>query len=196
VHCAPETRKNEHDILKCGAIADENAHSQPIVVGVEGLKVGQAVKGQFGELVKTTNWFSLVQTMGIMAALMFTAVAARQNAKEKEIKNILALEQQHRALWEDARKRGDLKRVFDETAKLDTPNTIAENTFLNMALVHFQTGWQMSLAGSVHSPETQAADIRGFFSLPLPRAVWEKTKQFKNPKFVGFVTRALERHQA
>jgi hypothetical protein len=143
-----------------------------------------------------TNWFSLVQTVGIMAGLMFTAVAARQNAKEKEIKNILALEQQHRALWEDARKREDLKRVFDETAKLDTPITTAESTFLNMALVHFQTGWQMSLAGSVHSPETLAADIRGFFSLPLPHAVWEKTKQFKNPKFVRFVTRALKRHQA
>jgi hypothetical protein len=30
-------------------------------------------------------------------------------------------------------------------------------------------------------------DVRSFFSLPLPKAVWEKTKIFQNQDFVKFV---------
>jgi hypothetical protein len=35
------------------------------------------------------------------------------------------------------------------------------------------------------------SDIRDFFALPLPRAVWEKTKVCRNQRFVRFVERAL-----
>jgi hypothetical protein len=37
-----------------------------------------------------------------------------------------------------------------------------------------------------------ADDVREFFSLPLPRAVWEKTKKNRNRRFVRFVERALK----
>jgi hypothetical protein len=37
-----------------------------------------------------------------------------------------------------------------------------------------------------------ALDAGEFFSLPLPRAVWEKTKKFRNPRFVRFVERAMK----
>jgi hypothetical protein len=36
------------------------------------------------------------------------------------------------------------------------------------------------------------ADIRQFFSRPIPRAVWEQTKVFQDHRFIAFVDRALE----
>lgn len=50
----------------------------------------------------------------------------------------------------------------------------------------------MARAGTVLTPEILAADIHGFFSLPLPRLVWEQTKPFRNPNFVRFVETAME----
>ena len=60
-----------------------------------------------------------------------------------------------------------------------------------MVLVHFETGWQMAKEGTVLTREVLARDLRGFFSLPLPHAVWEKTKGTRNPRFVRFVEQAL-----
>lgn len=139
------------------------------------------------------DWFSLIQTVGIIAGLLFTGASFREEAKNSEVKNILEMERQHRELWKDAHEREDLKRIFDEKADLGVPLSTAEKVFLNVVIVHFQTGWQMAMAGTVLSRETLAIDIKGFFSLPLPRSVWEETKGTRNPRFVRFVERALER---
>jgi hypothetical protein len=47
-------------------------------------------------------------------------------------------------------------------------------------------------AGGITTLTELADDVRGFFSLPLPRAVWEKTKANRNRQFVRFVERALK----
>jgi hypothetical protein len=57
--------------------------------------------------------------------------------------------------------------------------------------VHFQTGWWISKAGGMTTLKEMKSDIRDFFALPLPRAVWEKTKVCRNQRFVRFVERAL-----
>jgi len=138
------------------------------------------------------NWFQVVQTVGIMCGLWFTAASFRQAAKAKEAKNILALSEQHRALWSEARQREELLRVFQaESIVLNSPITTAEEVFLNEVIVHYESGWQMAKAGTVLTLKSLAADIQGFFNLPLPRAVWEKTKKFRNPKFVRFVEDAM-----
>jgi len=37
------------------------------------------------------------------------------------------------------------------------------------------------------SPEGLKAEVRGFFSCPIPKAIWEKMKIFQNKKFTAFV---------
>jgi len=139
------------------------------------------------------NWSNAVGAAGIIGGLWFTAASFRQEAKAKETANILTLSQQHRELWSKAQERPELARVFLPGADLARPATIAEEEFLNLVLVHFETGWQMAKEGTVLTREVLARDICGFFSLPLPFAVWEKTKATRNPKFVRFVARAIER---
>lgn len=137
------------------------------------------------------NWFSIVQALGIIAGLVFTAASFRQVAKGKEVENLLSIAGQHRELWSEARERPELSRILQERAELEKPITVEEEEFLNLAIVHFETGWRLAREGTVLTPQTLARDARGFFSLPLPRAVWEKTKQFRNRKFVRFVEQAM-----
>jgi hypothetical protein len=85
-----------------------------------------------------------------------------------------------------------LGRIFQEDAQaLTSPVTVAEEEFLNLVMAHFQTSWRIAKVGGIITLGELAADVRGFFSLPLPRAVWEKTKGFRNRRFVKFVKKAL-----
>jgi hypothetical protein len=86
-----------------------------------------------------------------------------------------------------------LERIFLTNFDiLKSPPTVAETEFLNLIFSHYQTGWRLSKSGAAVTLAEMVADVRGFFSLPLPREVWEKTKQFRNRKFVQFIERALD----
>jgi hypothetical protein len=138
------------------------------------------------------NWFNVVQTVGIIGSLWLTMAAARQEAKAKEVENLLTIAGHHRELWGDVHKKRELDRIFQTTGDvLASALTVAEEEFINLAIVHFQTGWRIAVAGGLTTLKELGADVRGFFSLPLPRAVWEKTKNSRNQKFVRFVARSL-----
>jgi hypothetical protein len=139
------------------------------------------------------NWFNVIQTVGIIGSLWLATGAANRDARAKEIENLLSLSEHHRDLWKEVPQRKDLKRVFQADANVvSTPVTVAETEFLNLVIVHFQTGWWIARAGGMTTLSEMKVDVRGFFSLPLPRAVWEKTKTNRNPEFVRFVENALK----
>jgi hypothetical protein len=139
------------------------------------------------------NWFNFIQTAGIISSLWLATAAASREAKAKEIENLLSLSEHHRELWKTVAQRKDLARIFQPDADaLLIPATVEETEFLNLVIVHFQTGWWIARAGGITTLKELKADARSFFALPLPRTVWEKTKSARNPKFVKFVERAIE----
>lgn len=98
----------------------------------------------------------------------------------------------HRDLWNEAHSRPDLSRVFATEADLVAqPITVAEERFLNEVIVHFATGWQLARNGSLVTLDAMRADVRNFFSLPIPNAVWRETKKRRDPQFVRFVEESL-----
>jgi hypothetical protein len=135
--------------------------------------------------------FNVIQTIGILGSLWLAVIAARREARAKEGENLLAIAQQHRELWSSASNRKDLERVFLIDANLTRPISIAEAEFLRLVISHFQTVWLIAKSGGLLTLDELALDAEDFFSLPLPREVWEQTKKFRNPKFVRFVERAL-----
>lgn len=138
------------------------------------------------------NWFNLVQTFGIMAGLGCTALALRQEARGRRLGDYLTLAGQHRELWSEAHRRPDLARIFQaEVDLVGTPITVAEEEFLRLVVVHFNTGWQMALDGELNTLATLAVDARAFFSLPIPQAVWMMTRTARDPGFVQFIEEAL-----
>ena len=145
--------------------------------------------------------FNLVQTVGIIGslsmtavALLLTAAASRRESKAREIQNILTLSDHHRNLWAGVAHKSELGRIFQNNAEvLKNPLTVAEEVFLNEAITHYMTGWRIAKSGGITTLKELGTDIKWFLSLPLPYAVWEKTKDFKNQKFVRFVERALDK---
>lgn len=134
------------------------------------------------------NWFSLLQSVGIVGGLIFTALSLRGDTRSRKVGYLLALKEEHRVLWSEMHNRPELGRVMAEEIDLvKCPITVAEERFLNLVIVHFHTGWQLAIAGAAHSLDVMAADVRGFFTLPLPLIVWNQSKGNRDPKFVSFV---------
>ena len=138
------------------------------------------------------NWFSLVQSVGIIAGLWFATAGFRRDGKARITSDLLALTQEHRELWSEAHRRPDLSRIFrTEVDLVASPITTAEQEFLNLVFVHFETGWQLARQGVATPLAVLSLDVRAFFRLPVVRAVWEETRWSRNPEFVKFVNRVL-----
>lgn len=143
-------------------------------------------------MVGFSSWAELLQTFGGIGVVLVAAAALNRDAKASEESNLLALATEHRELWQ-ASQKPELERVFKEDADLSAkPLTTAETEFLNVKIRHYLTGWRLARRGGLTTRPELRLDMRGFFSRPLPRAVWEKTKEFRNQDFVRFVEQAIK----
>ena len=139
------------------------------------------------------NWSSAIGAAGIISSLVFTAASFRADAKNRLITNLLALDDRHRALLSEVKQRPELKRILSENVDLIAqPLTSEEDLSMWQIVQQFETGWRVEKILNRGELRSLARDAGAFFSLPLPYAVWEKTKKFRNPKFVRFVERAMK----
>jgi hypothetical protein len=134
------------------------------------------------------NWFSFLQSAGIIGGLLFTAVTLRTDAQARRIGNLIAITQHQREIWTHIYTRPDLARVLDKSADLKAaPVTEAEELFVNFLILHLNSAYHAMQAGMFIKPEGLQRDIRIFFSLPIPKAVWNSAKLFQDEHFVRFV---------
>ena len=93
-----------------------------------------------------------------------------------------------------SRQRPELKRILSENVDLIAhPLTAEEDVSMWQVVQQFETGWRVENILKRGELKSLARDAATFFELPLPLAVWKKTKRFRNPRFVWFVERAIER---
>lgn len=138
------------------------------------------------------NWFNLAQTVGIVASALLAAAAFNRETRARRLGYLLSLAQQHREVWSEAHRRPELARVFQSEADLvANPISMIEQEFLNIVIVHFHTGWLFAKDTAFLDNEDISTDARVFFSLPLPRAVWNNTREARDPKFVTFMEKAF-----
>ena len=140
-----------------------------------------------GELF-SQNWFDLLSAIGIIAGLWFTAFSLRSETKTRRVANLLAITANHREIWKEFLNNPKLARVRDaaaDTAK--QPVTDAERVFVNLVIQHINSVYYAMSDQLVVKYEGLRRDIAQFFSLPIPKAVWEKTKQFQNDELVRFI---------
>ncbi len=138
------------------------------------------------------NWFSFLQSVGIGGSLLFTAVILRKDLQAKRITEYLTLASQHRRLWGQLHRRPSLARLLDPERDIqERPVTNQERLFLELAFVHFHTGWLLACEGSLTPMAVLAADAGHFFRLPVPAFVWERTKNVMEPEFVTFIEDAV-----
>jgi len=134
------------------------------------------------------NWFVLLQTVGIVASLLFTAIAFRQDILERQLLNLLHITDRHRDIWRELYQKPDLWRVVDPAANpRRRPVTDREELFVTLIILHLVTVHRAIKQGLVSRLGGVRQDIRDFFTLPLPKAVWQKISPLHEPDFVRFV---------
>src|SRR5438105_5056258 len=90
------------------------------------------------------NWFSLLQSIGIIGSLLFTGISLRMDARTRRASNVLTITQQHHELWTNFLKRPELSRVLDPNADLKSNAvTREEQMFILLLLVHLSTSLEV-----------------------------------------------------
>src|SRR5437763_12845497 len=123
----------------------------------------------------TNNWFSLLQSLGIICGLLFTATSIRRDTAARRASDLLSLSERHQDLWSELYRRPELSRIRrKEVDLLGEPVTAAEAEFLRLVFVHFHVGWLLVKRGGLIQMRALKEDVRTFFSLPIPRTVWKE----------------------
>ena len=134
------------------------------------------------------NWFVALQSLGIIAGLFFTGFALLIDARVRKVANLFEVTKQHREIWTLLYSREDLKRVMNPKANIgDSPVTEDEKLFVNLLILHLASSHRAAKAGMFSLPTELDADIKAFFSWPIPRAVWEMMRPLQEPDFAAFV---------
>ena len=134
------------------------------------------------------NLFNLLSAIGVIGSLWFTAVSLRSETKTRRVANLLTITASHREIWSEFLKNEKLARVRDANANiLKQPVTDAERVFVTFVILHMGSVFHAMSDQLVVKVEGFRRDIAQFFSLPVPRDVWEKSKVLQNDDFVAFV---------
>jgi hypothetical protein len=134
------------------------------------------------------NWFSLAQTLGIIAGLLITAFTVRLDLRERRLANLMVLTGEHRDIWKALYERPELARLLSPAASpKQKALTRQEHTFVTLVVLHMGTVHRAMKQGLVSRLGGVRQDIGWFFSLPLPQAVWQNIKPLQDEEFVTFV---------
>ena len=138
------------------------------------------------------NWFELLSSAGILGGLWFTAVSLHSETKTRRVANLLTVIQNHRQLWTGFYSNPQLARVLTASVDLGgSPVTREEEGFVKLVIQHLNGVFQAVQNGLVIKPEGMRRDVSSFFTLPIPKAVWEQVKVLQNDDFVAFVDACL-----
>ena len=89
--------------------------------------------------------------------------------------------------------RPELSRVLNDHPELDKqPLSAQEELFVNMLILHLGTVYRAIKEGMFVKLEGLQNDVREFFALPIPKAVWKKTRPLQDHDFTEFVESVLK----
>ena len=144
------------------------------------------------QTVLTGHWFELLQTASILVGLFATTHTIRADTRERKIENLFAVTAAHRELWMEFYQNPALHRILNRQANLEkSPITLAEERFVHELILHLRASFKARQSGMEFDDDAVAADVREFFSWPIPRQVWARSKAFQDRDFVKFVESSL-----
>ena len=134
------------------------------------------------------NWFAFFVSGASLAGLYFSGTAVWLDARARRVANLIRLTEQHRELWERMYTQSDLVRILDTGANIEkVPVSPEEEMFVVFVILHLSSFYYAMRAGFFQKPHGLRRDIKQFFSLPIPRFVWEKVRALQDRPFVVFV---------
>jgi hypothetical protein len=135
------------------------------------------------------DWVSLLQSAGIVASFLFTAHTVREDSRQRKIENLFSLNAGHREIWSKLYEYPHLGEVLDPLA---IPSSAGEELFVNFLILQLAASFRARKLGMYFNEDGLRLDVREFFSLPVPNAVWQTAKVYQEKDFVDFVQSCLE----
>ena len=77
-----------------------------------------------------------------------------------------------------------------DVAKL--PVTPAEEFFVSLVISHTSSTYEALKGELLNNQEGLHRDVESFFSLPIPKAVWTKTRLLQNQDFAAYIDSSLK----
>ena len=140
----------------------------------------------------TTHWFDLIQTVGIIGSLLFAAYTTHKDENARRISNSIAMNDQYRQIWKEIYEHPKLARVLEKNTDLEKdPVSIEEERFVTTLIWNLGTAFRAMKYGEFVTLEGLQKDIQGFFSLPIPQALWKKLKPLQDANFVEFAENCM-----
>ncbi len=138
------------------------------------------------------HWLDLLQTIGIVGGLFFTAYAVRKDERARKISNLIAAKQQYREIWEALYENPKLFRVLKTDVDLENqPVADDEWLFVKFIILNLDTIYRAMNMGMFVKLEGLQKDVREFFSAPIPIVVWGKLKPLQDQDFAAFVEKCF-----
>jgi hypothetical protein len=138
-----------------------------------------------------SHWFDVVQTLGIVVTFLFSAYVTSRDARARRVANSIAITDQYHQIWRDVYSHPELSRVISESPDLlSKPVSFNEELFVTTLIAHLSTVYRAMKQDEFVDLQGLARDVKQFFSLPIPKAVWEKIRAFQDDEFVGFIKRS------
>lgn len=140
------------------------------------------------------RWVDLLQSTGIIWSIVYSAWSGRRDLVSRWVENRFLATRHHRELWQELSDHPELRRVEKRNVDLARdPIQLEEERFVNMVILHLNASYFAMRNGFLPVPEGLDADICSFLALPIPREVWERTRDLRDRRFVEFVEGALAR---
>jgi hypothetical protein len=139
------------------------------------------------------NWFNLIQTVTVVGSLLLAAYTFHKDEKARRIANLIAIQQEYCGIWQTLYDHPELARVLEKRLDLTKhPVTTQEWLFVKMLILHLDNVRRANNIGMFVKLQGMQKDIQEFFSLPIPKAVWQRIKAFQNSDFVTFIENSLQ----
>src|SRR5260221_4731876 len=122
------------------------------------------------------NWLDLLQSIGILSGLLFTAYNIRADSRERKVQSVFTLTAAHRDIWSKLYEHPHLVRVLRHAETEPISVSDDEELFVHLLILHLGASYLATKFGMYFQEEGLRLDIKEFFSLPVPKAVWKKSK--------------------
>jgi hypothetical protein len=132
----------------------------------------------------------------LAAGLLFTGLELRhlhkdqrEKIKTQQVKNALEIAKSHRTIWFEYDRNPKYHRILDDPVPDLTahPVTTAEYHLVNILINHLFASYEARKEKLYVPGDALDKDIHKFFSLPIPKSVWETSKELQDPEFVRFI---------
>lgn len=142
--------------------------------------------------VSPIEWFTLLQSGGIIASFLISAYTAWTQTRSRKVSNYIELVKGHREVWKLQWENKDLAEVLSLSRDVNEALTPKEKRFLIFLFLHITCSYELLDSSNVINLDEMRRDIKELFLSPSVIVFWATNRKFFNSDFCDFVDEIIE----